>query len=92
MQQTSRDAAAAGFPVLGHDDYDGDTLYDLCDDEEVTEDDGQVGRPGGEEFATEMSKDPEIVVMELDQRKHEWDLLVKKRRGMGWVMWPWESA
>lgn len=68
--------AAAGYPVLTEQGSDGDTLFDpleVGDQSEVTE---CFGERGGKDE----SRDPDVVIQELRQRKLEQQQLVQKIR------------
>lgn len=71
--------AAAGYPVLTDDNSDGDTVFDAL---RVGEDDiGEVKECFGEFGGKDVSRDPAIVILELDQRKHEQEQLLQKLKG-----------
>lgn len=73
--------AAAGYPVLKDDDSDGDTVYDAL---RVWEDDGAESKECFGEFGGEdVSRDPAVVMLELQDRRHEQEQLLQKLRGMG---------
>lgn len=68
--------AAAGYPVLTDDNSDGDTVFDalrMGDKEDTGECFSEFG-------AKDVSRDPEVVILELEQRKYEQEQLLQKRR------------
>lgn len=69
--------AAAGYPVLLDDDSDDDTVYDLGVGEE-TQDFVQFGGQKGEE-----ARDPAVVMLEMEQRRREQEVLLMKIKGRG---------
>lgn len=71
--------AAAGYPVLIDGSSDGDTVYDPLEVADVKQFYGEFG--GKDE-----SRDPEIVILELDQRKYEQEQLLLKLGGRVNVM------
>lgn len=82
--------AAAGYPVLADDDdSDGDTVFDALEtDEGVGEDLAQPKECFTEFGGKDVSRDPELVIRELDQRKYEQgQLLVKLRARGGRRLW-----
>lgn len=71
--------AAAGYPVLTDDDSDGDTVFDAL---KVGEEDiGEVKECFSEFGGKDISRDPAVVLLELDQRKYEQEQLLQKLRG-----------
>lgn len=70
--------AAAGYPVLADDDdSDGDTVFDAL----RTHEDPAEPKECFTEFGKkDVSRDPEVVIGELDQRKHEQEQLLMKLR------------
>lgn len=73
--------AAAGYPVLADDDdSDGDTVFDgLRTGEDLAE-----PKECFTEFGKkDVSRDPEVVIRELDQRKYEQEQLLMKLRARG---------
>lgn len=71
--------AAAGYPVLTDDDSDGDTVFDAL---KVGEEDiGEVKECFSEIGGKDESRDPAVVMLELDQRKYEQEQLLHKLRG-----------
>lgn len=70
--------AAAGYPVLTEDNSDGDTVFDAL---RVGEDDiGDAKECFGEFGTKDVSRDPAVVILELQQRKHEQEQLLQKVR------------
>lgn len=73
--------AAAGYPVLADDDdSDGDTVFDAL---RTNEDLAEPKECFTEFGKKDMSRDPEVVIRELDQRKHEQQQLLMKIRARG---------
>lgn len=76
---------AAGYPVLAdEDDSDGDTVYDALrcgdgDGEDITEPKECFTEFG----AKDVSRDPEVVIQELEQRRYEQEQLLMKRGTRG---------
>lgn len=71
--------AAAGYPVLTDDGSDGDTVFDAL---QVAEEDVGEGKECYTEFGgKDVSRDPAVVLLELDQRKYEQQQLLQKLRG-----------
>lgn len=75
--------AAAGYPVLLDTESDGDTVYDLAgvgDDQagSFVEFRGKENGSVGESTPVEESRDPHIVLLELEQRKREREQLLQK--------------
>lgn len=68
--------AVAGYPVVTDDNSDGDTVFDALrmGDEEDT------GECFSEFGAKDVSRDPEGVILELEQRKYEQEQVLQKRR------------
>lgn len=73
--------AAAGYPVLTDDDSDGDTVFEALKvgEEEV----GEVKECFGEFGTEDVSRDPAVVMLELQQRRHEQERLLQKLRARG---------
>lgn len=70
--------AAAGYPILLEDESDGNTLFDPLEvGDDIQEDKECYGELGGRDE----SRDPEVVILELDQRKFEQEQLLLKIRG-----------
>lgn len=73
--------AAAGYPVLTGDSSDGDTVFDT-----PTLDEGDIGEAKecfGEFGTKDVSRDPAVVILELQQRKQEQEQLLQKLRARG---------
>lgn len=78
--------AAAGYPVLTDDDSDGDTVFDALriGEADIGEEDiGEVKECFSEFGGKDVSRDPEVVILELDQRKYEQEQLLQKLRARG---------
>lgn len=73
--------AAAGYPVLADDDdSDGDTVFDAL---KTGEDVAEPKECFSEFGKKDVSRDPEVVILELDQRKYEQEQLLMKLRARG---------
>lgn len=73
--------AAAGYPVLTDDNSDGDTVFDAL--RVGQEDTGEVKECFGEFGTKDVSRDPAVVILELQQRRHEQEQLLQKLRARG---------
>lgn len=73
--------AAAGYPVLADgDDSDGDTVFDAL---RTGEDLAEPKECFTEFGKKDVSRDPKVVIRELDQRKYEQEQLLMKLRARG---------
>lgn len=85
--------AAAGYPVLtDDDDSDGDTVFDaLRAGEGVSEDFTEPKECFRECGEKDVSRDPQVVMRELEQRKQEQEQVLMKRAARGGrCAWRWE--
>lgn len=73
--------AAAGYPVLTDDNSDGDTVFDAL--RAGQDDTGEVKECFGEFGNKDVSRDPAVVILELQQRRHEQEQLLQKLRARG---------
>lgn len=88
--------AAAGYPVFLEDESDSDTLYDLLG--ASNDQSPYPAECAGQKSMVlahpvlEVSRDPAIVMLELEQRKREREQLLQRLQARWATMWPSERA